>query len=220
MYRPRLLDNLDVSSIFATLLLAGLGIFFIASATLGQPGLDGLWRVQFLWLVLATVGAMIIVAVDYRVWGEAAFILHGIVIVLLVLVLFFGREVGGNRSWLVFGPVRLQPSELAKWTTCLVLAVYLAKRVRDSMGLRQLIEMSLLGGAPVALIGMQPDMGTVLVFLPIFLVALLIGCGVATISRVNRELLRRCSDALSLVRIFRAGTEQGWRVSAGHLRYC
>ena len=54
-------------------------------------------------------------------------------------VLFLGREVGGNRSWLVFGPLRLQPSELAKWTTCLVLTVYLARRVRGSMGLRQLL---------------------------------------------------------------------------------
>ncbi len=71
--------------------------------------------------------------------------------------------------------MRAQPSEFAKWTTCLVLAVYLSRRVRGSMGLRQLLEMSVLVAAPVALIVLQPDMGTALIFLPIFLAALLIG---------------------------------------------
>jgi rod shape determining protein RodA len=102
-------------------------------------------------------------------------VLHGVVILLLIAVLFVGTSVGGNRSWLVIGPLRLQPSELAKWTTCLVLAVYLARRVRGSIGLRQLLEMGLLAGVPVMLIAQQPDMGTALIFLPIFISALLIG---------------------------------------------
>ena len=97
------------------------------------------------------------------------------VIVMLIAVLFFGREVGGNRSWLDLGPIRLQPSELAKWTTCLTLAFYLARRVRETLGLRQLVEIAALIGAPILLIAMQPDMGTALIFIPIFLAALLMG---------------------------------------------
>jgi len=171
----RLLDSLDLSTVIATLALAAAGIFSIASATMEQAGRSSLWRVQLIWCLLALLAAAVVVAIDYRLWAEIAYVLHGVVTLLLVAVLFFGYAVGGNRSWLVLGPMRLQPSELAKWTTCLVLAVYLARRVRGSMGLRQLLEMSFLIGLPVVLIALQPDMGTALIFIPIFLGAMLIG---------------------------------------------
>jgi rod shape determining protein RodA len=171
----KLLDSLDLPTVLVMLALAGIGVFTIASATIEQPGHEGTWRMQTIWFLIALVAAAVIVAVDYRYWAETAYFLHGAVIVLLILVAFFGREVGGNRSWLVIGPLRLQPSELAKWSTCLVLAVYLSRRVRTRIYLRQFVEMGLLVAAPVALIALQPDMGTALIFVPIFLAALLIG---------------------------------------------
>ncbi|MDH3627987.1 MAG: rod shape-determining protein RodA [Acidobacteriota bacterium] len=166
--------SLDLPLIGTTVALIAVGVLSIASATFGS-GQSGLWKMQLLWLMVALIAALVIVLVDYRVWAEVALAMHGVVIALLVAVLFFGREVGGNRSWLDFGPMRLQPSELAKWTTCLVLAVYLARRVRGGMGLRQLVEIGLLVGAPVGLISLQPDMGTALTFIPILMVGLLIG---------------------------------------------
>jgi len=176
LLQPRLLDSIDLPSIVTTLALAAVGLFSIAAATIRQvDGRSGLWRMQAIWLVVALIAASVVFLVEYRVWAEAALAMHALVIVLLVAVLFFGKEVGGNRSWLELGPMRLQPSELSKWTSCLVLAVYLARRVRGSIGLRQLIEMGVLIGVPVALIALQPDMGTALTFLPIFLVAMLIG---------------------------------------------
>jgi len=141
MSRQRLLDNLDLQTIAATAALCAIGLFSISSATTHGNGSQ--WRMQLVWLCMATIAAAVIVAFDYHVWAELSVVLHGIVMLLLVAVLFFGREIGGNRSWLVLGPLRLQPSELAKWTTCLVLAVYLARRVRGSLGLRELIEMGL-----------------------------------------------------------------------------
>jgi len=171
----RLLGSLDFSLIAVTAGLVAAGTFSIASATRDSPGAEGLWRMQLTWLAIATVVAVVIMAVDYRLWAGIAISLHAGVIGLLVAVLFFGREVGGNRSWLDVGPARLQPSELAKWTTCLVLAIYLARRVRGGVGLRQFVEMGLLTGVPVALIALQPDMGTALIFVPIYLVALLMG---------------------------------------------
>jgi rod shape determining protein RodA len=175
LFGRRLLDSLDLPTLLAMLALVGLGILSIASATMGHPYQAGLWRVQIVWLGLALIAATVVFLVDYRLWAEISLALHALIILLLVAVLFFGKEVGGNRSWLVAGPLRLQPSELAKWTTCLVLAVYLARRVRGSMGLRNLVEMALLTAVPVGLIALQPDMGTALIFVPIFLVALLIG---------------------------------------------
>jgi len=175
MLGRRPLDNLDMPTLLAVLALVGLGMLTIASATVEQPGREGLWQRQLVWLAVGAVLAAAVFIVDYHFWAEFSLALHGVVILLLVLVLFLGTEVGGNRSWLVAGPVRLQPSELAKWTTCLVLASYLTNRVRGSMGLRQMVEMGVLVGAPVVLIALQPDLGTALIFVPIYMAALLLG---------------------------------------------
>jgi len=171
----RLLASLDAPTILATLALCTIGLVSIASATAEHGGRSGLWKMQLAWLAVGIVAAAVVVAVDYRLWAALALVLHGLALLLLGFVLAFGREVGGNRSWLEVGALRAQPSELAKWTTCLVLAVYLARRVRSSMGLRQLGEMGLLVAAPVGLIALQPDMGTALIFVPIFATALMIG---------------------------------------------
>jgi rod shape determining protein RodA len=175
MRARRLLDSLDLPTIGVSLALVLTGIFCIASALAETGGQGSLWRTQLLWLAISAVATAVVVAVDYHVWAEVALALHGVVLLLLALTLVFGREVGGNRSWLVLGPARMQPSELAKWTTCLVLAVYLARRVHGAAGVRQLIEMAILVGLPAGLVALQPDMGSALTFLPIFLAALLLG---------------------------------------------
>ena len=171
----RLLDSLDTPTILVTILLAGVGLLVIASATLEQPGRENLWRAQLVWLMIAAAAAVIVIVVDYHVWAGVALLLHGFVVSLLVAVLWIGREVGGNKSWLVLGPMRLQPSELAKWTTCLVLAAYLSTRGRGSIGFRQMVEIGVLAGTPMLLVGLQPDWGTALIFVPILMAALFLG---------------------------------------------
>jgi rod shape determining protein RodA len=171
----RFLDSFDFPTMLLALALGGLGVLAIASATLGQPGRIGLWRVQLVWLAIGTVATLIVVGIDYHVWAEFSLVLHGLVVACLVAVLFVGREVAGNRSWLVVGPLSFQPSEFAKWSTCLVLAAYLSERVRGSMGLRQVLEMGAIVGLPTGLVAAQPDTGTAVTFIPIYLAALMLG---------------------------------------------
>jgi rod shape determining protein RodA len=175
VYVRRRLDSLDLPLLGAALALVLLGTLAVASATLEGPGNEGLWRMQLAWLLISLAVAAVVALVDYRVWAGTALVLHAGVVVLLVVVLFFGREVGGNRSWLDLGLLRIQPSETAKLTTCLVLGFYLSRRVRESLGLRQFVEIGLLAGAPVVLVALQPDLGTALIFVPIVLAALLMG---------------------------------------------
>ncbi len=175
MLRRRLLDSLDLHIVVAALSLAGLGILAIASATMDQPGRGELWRTQLTWLAVVLVAGVAIVSVDYHLWAEFSLVLHGATIVLLGMVLFMGKEVGGNRSWLSLGPFSFQPSELAKWSTCLVLATYLSARGRAGVGIRELVQMGVLAGLPMVLVALQPDMGTALTFIPIYLAALVLG---------------------------------------------
>jgi len=173
--RRRLLDRLDVPTIAAALALAAIGMTAIASATSQQPARAGLWKTQLAWLGIAVLAAVVVIAVDYHVWAEFSLSLHGVAVALLVGVLLFGKEVGGNRSWLAVGPVTFQPSEFAKWTTCLALAAFLAKRVHDRIRFVQALQLGAIIGAPMLLIAKQPDMGTALTFVPITLAAVLLG---------------------------------------------
>jgi rod shape determining protein RodA len=164
-----------VPTIAAALALAAVGLTAIASATAEQPSRAGLWKTQLAWLGIASVAAIVVIAVDYHVWAEFALSLHGLAIVLLVAVLLFGKEVGGNKSWLAVGPATFQPSEFAKWTTVLAVASFLAKRVHDRIRFVQALQLGLIIGVPMALILKQPDMGTALTFVPIALSAVLLG---------------------------------------------
>jgi len=175
MAHSRLLANLDRPTIMATVALVTVGVLAIASATHEQSGREDLWKMQVAWFIISMAAAAVIVMVDYHVWAGVALLLHSVVVILLVAVLFVGREIGGNKSWLILGPMRLQPSELAKWTTCLIVAVYLARRHTATIGLRQMLEIGVLVGVPACLILLQPDWGTVLTFIPIFLAGLWLG---------------------------------------------
>jgi len=173
--RRRLLDRLDVPTIAAALALAAVGMTAIASATSQQPGRAGLWKTQLAWLGIASLAAVVVIAVDYHIWAEFSLSLHGVTVALLVAVLLFGKEVGGNRSWLAVGPVTFQPSEFAKWTTCLAIAAFLAKRVHDRIRFVQALQLGAIIGVPMLLIAKQPDFGTALTFVPIALAAVLLG---------------------------------------------
>src|SRR5262245_7681120 len=147
----------------------------IASATIEQPGRTGLWKTQLAWLGIASLAAVVVIAVDYHIWAEFALSLHAAAIALLFAVLLFGKEVGGNRSWLAVGPVTFQPSEFAKWTTCLAVAAFLSKRVHDRLRFVQGLQLAAIIGVPMLLIAKQPDFGTALTFVPIGLAAVLLG---------------------------------------------
>ena len=162
-------------TIAAALSLAAVGMTAIASATSQQPARAGLWRTQLAWLGIAALAAVVVIAVDYHVWAEFSLSLHGVAVALLIAVLLFGKEVGGNRSWLAVGPVTFQPSEFAKWTTCLAIAAFLAKRVHDRIRFVQALQLGAIIGVPMLLIAKQPDFGTALTFVPIALAAVLLG---------------------------------------------
>lgn len=91
-------------------------------------------------------------------WADGIYIIS---LLLLVGVLFFGREAGGARRWLPMGPVAVQPSEIVKITLVIVLAKYYAqKSILDGLTLRALMVPMALTALPFSLILAQPDLGT------------------------------------------------------------
>lgn len=108
--------------------------------------------------------AFIILLIDYKFYDAFAYIIYVAVLGLLVMVLLFARDVKGAHSWFEIGAFRFQPSEFAKFATSLALAKYLSN---SSIKLDNLKTMSVAGAIilfPAALILLQNDTGSTLVF--------------------------------------------------------
>ncbi len=119
-------------------------------------------------------GSIIIIAailiIDRQFFETFAYIIYGVLLLMLILVPVVGKEVGGNKAWLGIGSFGVQPSEFAKFATALVVA-----KVIGSIGFRidnfrnQLILFAVIG-APMLLVLLQKDTGTALVFTVFLLV--------------------------------------------------
>ncbi|HSE98260.1 MAG TPA: FtsW/RodA/SpoVE family cell cycle protein [Blastocatellia bacterium] len=103
---------------------------------------------------------------DYRkIIVNVAPFFYGVVMVLLVLVLFIGVEINGNKAWLrIPGIGSLQPSEFAKLATILMLARYMSQPRVGQLSLKDMAIMAAIVMPPVILIALEHDTGTMLTF--------------------------------------------------------
>jgi len=121
--------------------------------------------------ILAGIGLIVLVLLsDARLYELLSIPIYVVTLALLGLVLVAGKEVGGNKSWLVLGGFTLQPSELAKFGTALVLSRYLAFKKVDLSFWRYRWVPGVILAIPLALVLAQPDTGSALVFLAFSLV--------------------------------------------------
>ena len=120
---------------------------------------------QLLWMGISlVVGIVILFFVKPYVWEEFALPGWLFVVLLLGLVLIFGSEVNGSKSWFHLGPVSFQPCELSKITTSLVLAHFLRTPGFRLSRLRDLSTVIAIVGIPAAIILAGGETGTLLVY--------------------------------------------------------
>lgn len=145
--------------------LAGLGILNLASAS--QVAHAPVWIAQLVWVGAAFAGMLLLLPVDYERLYQAAWPFWILVVLLLVAVEFRGEVVMGAQRWLVIGPVRVQPSELAKLSVILVLAkIYEDDGEKPrGYGLIELWKPLFVIGVPAGLTLIQPDLGTAMLIL-------------------------------------------------------
>jgi len=161
--------NIDGLTIVLFLALAGLGWVNLVSAATGPDGavewgLRTLHGKQGLWLMVSLLIGFLILQVEGTFFIRTAWLNYGVQLLLCGLVLVIGKKVGGARSWFGFGGFGIQPSEFAKMGASLALAWYCSKEG----GLHQFgqrFRAAVIVGLPAGLILLQPDAGTVLVFL-------------------------------------------------------
>ncbi len=127
---------------------------------------------QGMWLLVGCVALVASNALDYHHLTHLARWLLGIALLLLVAVLIFGSEINGAKAWFRFGPVALQPSELAKIATLLTLADFLADHGPGPLSGTDILRSGAILALPIALIMLQPDLGTSLTFIAMWLAML------------------------------------------------
>jgi cell division protein FtsW len=175
---------------FSAAALTVIGLVMVLSASsvsaFAQQGSSFFFfKRQIISAVIGAVAFVITTRMPYGAWRKAWGPLAGITLVLLVLVFHSatGQSGGGSARWLAFGPVTLQPSELAKFVVVIASAAILsrnAKLVRDP--LRMVAPLLLAVGPMAILIMLQPDLGTTMVVTAIvFLTVYVVGVRLRTL---------------------------------------
>ena len=125
-----------------------------------------------MWILVGTMALVVTSGIDYHKIARFSYVLYGLGLVLLVVVLVAGKSSRGSQRWIPLGAFAVQPSELIKIPLILVLATYYGTKQREGW-LQRLVVPSLIVLPGFLLILKQPDLGSSLSFLSIYILVLL-----------------------------------------------
>lgn len=129
----------------------------------GRPGS------QLIWIGLSFILIFVIMMLDSDFYSVFAYLIYAFIIALLVATIFFAPNIKGSHSWLVLGPIRLQPAEFAKFATALAVAKCMNSygfRLNQPKNFLKVLGLILL---PMLCILLQKETGSALVYLAFFL---------------------------------------------------
>jgi rod shape determining protein RodA len=190
--------------------LCAFGVATIYSATFDPTrGASHRYVVQLYAVGLGLIAMMITLTLDYRTFTDKSHLIYVAILAVLLYVLLFGHEGKGARRWIPLGGFNLQPSEFAKIAVALVLAKFFGEN-RGSPQWTDLAVGGVLTLIPLALIAKEPDLGTAVTLLPIFLaIAYLAGMQM----RILGILLLACALAAPVAWKFALKDYQKSRIS-------
>ncbi|WP_289053370.1 rod shape-determining protein RodA [Carboxylicivirga marina] len=119
---------------------------------------------QLVWIGFSLVFVGMIIITDSKFYVEFSYIFYGITILLLIVVLLFGKEINGAKSWFEIGPIRFQPAELSKMATNLAVARALSRYGFSFKKFSDLLKAGAIILFPMLLILLQNDTGSALVY--------------------------------------------------------
>lgn len=181
----RWLRRMDFTLILSAAAIILISLVVIGSAThVNAPSGQRFWFVQRqgLFAVLNIARAAFLMNFDYKMLQRYGMKLYVVNTVLLLAVMFFGHSALGAQRWIQLGPITLQPSEFSKLFMIVSLATLLEDKVGKINTFQDLLPIAAFVGFPFLLVLKQPDLGTSLVFVAIFL-------GVVFAAGINLRLL-------------------------------
>ena len=168
--------KVDKVTLFLYLLFVILGWLNIYAASYDLENATGMFDLssraglQLIWIGTSLLIAFSLLKIEVSFYETYAFLFYLIGIFLLIVTLIVAQEINGSRSWLIIGPVRLQPAEFMKFVIALALAKVLNTYDFKLMDRRNLLLVSGIILLPTILVILQSETGTALVYLSFILV--------------------------------------------------
>jgi len=150
------------------LLILPVLIFSLGFVTLFSTNQD-LAKNQLIFFVLACLIYVFVSFVDYRLWGYYWKQLYFVTLIILLVTFFVGHEVFGSSRWLQIGSFTIQPSEFAKIVTLIMVANFVSRGRKDFLDAKKVLKISMFVLPLILLVLLQPDLGTSIVILLVFL---------------------------------------------------
>lgn len=162
-------DRFDFGIFIPAIALFIIGLAAIYSSTLNNPHAEGNFQKQIIWGIGSFIVFFIIYSLPTNIFKSISIPSYLISLLLLVAVLVIGRRVNGAKSWFGFGGLGFQPSELTNITTVLALSVFLSRKKLDINSIKDILSSLAIGLIPVALILLEPNVGSTFIYLSVIL---------------------------------------------------
>ena len=182
----KLWNDSDWAIIICTFLLVCIGLAAIGSATHVNQEPIGFGSLVVKQLIFFLANAAVVIGMQFlnyhrlKDWGN---IIYGITLLMLIAVMAVGTSALGAQRWIQLGPITIQPSEFSKLLMIICMAKMLEPRIGKLDTFKSLILPVLYVGVPIALVFLQPDLGTSLVYIAIFV-------GMLFISGIKTRLIK------------------------------
>ena len=167
-FRFTALKRVDLLVFIPVFALVVIGLLSVYSAT-NNAAVHVKFQKQVFWAILGAMVYLLILLSSPRFFHYGAYIIYAISLATLILVLLVGKKVSGNAGWFGIGSYGIQPAEFAKVATILALSGFLSDRNTDMGSLIHILTAIGIVAFPWALIILQPDFGTGLVYWAFFL---------------------------------------------------
>lgn len=172
--QPSVIRSLDwwTIGIYFALLIFGWISVCGASYTYGETDIFSLSTrsgMQILWIASSLMLAFVLLMLDDRYYDTFAYVIYGLLLLLLFVTIFNPHEIKGSRSWLVLGPLRIQPAEFAKFATALAVAKLMSTYGFSINNWKHVVTAVGVVILPMLFIVGQRETGSALVYLAFFL---------------------------------------------------
>ena len=162
-------DKFDFGIFIPTLILFLIGLAAIYSSTYNHPTAGENFQKQVIWGIASLIVFFVTYSVSTSTFKSVTIPIYLFSLFLLIVVVVIGRKISGAKSWLDLGPLGFQPSEVAKIGTILAMSSFLSRLNTDIDSFKDILFALAIGLIPVALILLEPDMGTAIVFIGVIL---------------------------------------------------
>jgi rod shape determining protein RodA len=167
--KDAVLQNIDWILVSLYLILVIMGWFNIYAAVYNEEyksifDTSQSYGMQLVWIGSSLMIAFVILVIDGEFFPKFAWVLYAAFILLLIVVIFAGKEVKGSKSWIELGAFRIQPAEFAKFATNLALAKYLSNINIKFEKLNTKLIAAAIFAVPALIIIAQNETGSALVY--------------------------------------------------------